>query len=58
MAPQVIMGDYFGDCHRTVAPCSGRYRFATIIFSTSVSLMQRGATTTSSAIAPTTANYR
>jgi len=45
MAPQVIMGDYFGDCHRIGGAVQWTLTgFATVIFSTSVSLMQRGAT--------------
>jgi uncharacterized protein len=44
MAPQVIMGDYFGDCHRIGGAVQWTLTgFATVIFSTSVSLMQRGA---------------
>ena len=44
MAPQVIMGDYFGDCHRTGGAVQWTLTgFATVIFSTSVSLIQRGA---------------
>jgi putative CocE/NonD family hydrolase len=45
MAPQVIMGDYFGDCHRIGGAVQWTLTgFATVIFSTSVSLMQLGAT--------------
>jgi putative CocE/NonD family hydrolase len=45
MAPQVIMGDYFGDCHRIGGAVQWTLTgFATVIFSTSVSLMQVGAT--------------
>ena len=45
MAPQVIMGDYFKDCHRIGGAVQWTLTgFATVIFSTSVSLMQRGAT--------------
>ncbi len=45
MAPQVIMGDYFGDCHRQGGAVQWTLTgFATVIFSTSVSLIQRGAT--------------
>jgi uncharacterized protein len=45
MAPQVIMGDYFKDCHRTGGAVQWTLTgFATVIFSTSVSLIQRGAT--------------
>ncbi|MSP11634.1 MAG: CocE/NonD family hydrolase [Chloroflexi bacterium] len=45
MAPQVIMGDYFKDCHRP----GGAVQWAltvmgSVIFSTNVSLVQRGAT--------------
>jgi putative CocE/NonD family hydrolase len=45
MAPQVIMGDYFGGCHRQ----GGAVQWAltimgAVIFTTSVSLVQRGAT--------------
>lgn len=45
LAPQVVMGDYFGDCHRT----GGAVQWvltagAAIIFSTNVALMQHGAT--------------
>ena len=39
------MGDYFGDCHRIGGAVQWTLTgFATVIFSTSVSLMQRGAT--------------
>ena len=45
MAPQVIMGDYFGDCHRIGGAVQWALTgFATVIFSTSVALMQLGAT--------------
>ena len=44
MAPQVIMGDYFGDCHRIGGAVQWALTgFATVIFSASVSLMQLGA---------------
>ena len=45
MAPQVIMGDYFKDCHRVGGAVQWTLTgFASVIFTTSVSLMQRGAT--------------
>src|SRR5258708_13216980 len=44
MAPQVIMGDYFGDCHRIGGAVQWTVTgFATVIFNTTVSLMQLGA---------------
>jgi putative CocE/NonD family hydrolase len=45
MAPQVIMGDYFKDCHRVGGAVQWTLTgFASVIFTTSVSLIQRGAT--------------
>jgi predicted acyl esterase len=45
MAPQVIMGDYFKDCHRLGGAVQWTLTgFASVIFTTSVSLIQRGAT--------------
>jgi putative CocE/NonD family hydrolase len=45
MAPQVIMGDYFGDCHRIGGAVQWLLTVgAAIIFSTNVSLIQQGAT--------------
>jgi predicted acyl esterase len=45
MAPQAIMGDYFGDCHRIGGAVQWTLTgFATVIFITTISLMQRGVT--------------
>lgn len=45
MAPQVIMGDYFGDCHRIGGAVQWLLTVgAAVIFSTNVSLIQHGAT--------------